>query len=238
MTADDLIEDDDFDGLPDDPEQRLAALIRKVRPRFAKYIESIDEREMGDHSILVAYHDFQSSVSALAAGWDIEYSGSFAPEPLSRYHMGDAREFMASLTSFVSKQRAVAEQKTRSNLAQINEKKKAEMREKVSELRKNINESGLNRRQKERLHKLLDDFERELSKPKPDLRILAGAMFIVGMAADFDGASSFIEKNSDWLAHSLVEAQAEWKDEDSSPPRQITYQPNPSEAPREQEPEG
>lgn len=208
MLMDNLISDEEIQALPDDLPTRYLGLIRLVRPRFLKRIDSMTGQTGSKPRSLAYWHEFQTAMIGYAKGWDIPAIAHCSTPEVHAYSQSDADKFYATLTQYEGEQRAIADQLARQSLVSIDTKTKAKMLTQVATLREQIDLAGLTIRRARRLHSLLDEFEIELNKGRSSWRIIIGnATMVVALFADFGGATETVTKFPQWVSEQIIEAQ-------------------------------
>lgn len=194
MNISELVMEEEWEDLPDDPEEAFAEIIRLAQPRLRQSEASIpDAFNENDHYEMV--HDlqfgFMTSLLGVAKRFKIHaFADYHVPHPQD-FDRSVNRQFQADLNSFLAQATAGRALRARETTVALTDETKSKIRSYLHGLKEIIDKADMLEPRKKVLLQKLADFERELDKRRVGVIqvalvaiALAGAPGALGASAD------------------------------------------------------
>lgn len=178
-----ILRQQDYEGLPDNPELRFAHLEEMARDRLFEILSHTEDINNTNYS---ARRQYVGTVQGLLR--------SIGREPISfgvsNEYLDDFEEFLENATSITTEFRLRNTEWNDSESVKISQRSRNIIENSIFTLRNSIDESDLSELKKSRLHGKLDDLLSELRRPRVRLGVVLGAVAAVSFA--IGGTTSFL----------------------------------------------
>lgn len=177
MSSYDLIPEEAYENLPQDPHDKFATIVRIAQANLARLLDDGNSRDFSDE----LRAQFISSITGAAEALGIEGLPDL-PEDVTDYRA--YTNFQVRLAGIVAKVRLQSKLVSRPHSVELGRINKAKIRQEVEQLRFNIKESDLPESKKQALLDKLDEFDVELEKQRlsfaKTMAIAASIMTAIG----------------------------------------------------------
>lgn len=177
MSEYDLIPEETYDSLPQEPNDKFAVLVRIAQTNLARLL---DQSNSNDFSTEIR-SQFISIIGGIADALGIEGLPAIGND-LADY--GQYQVFQVFLAGVVAKVRLQSQLVARPFSVELGRVTKAKIQQEIAQLRRSIDESDLSDAKKSALYDKLDDLETELEKKRLSfartMAIAASIMTIMG----------------------------------------------------------
>lgn len=165
MSIFNLVDPDELDDLPEDPQAAFMAVIRQTQRRLLDETAKLDpDNEHGWRQIDELRHSFMNLVVATAKRLEIDPFMSMEVPTLSAFRDTDHKQFQADLDHYLMQLMLDNSIRNKRDSVEILPNSKDRIRTYVHSLRGCIEKSNMTEAKREALLKKLDQFEQELEK--------------------------------------------------------------------------
>jgi len=209
MSEYDLIPDEVYENLPQDPHDKFAALVRVAQTNLARML---DDSGSGDFCTELRAQ-FMSTISGIAEALDIE---GLPPLDDNLTEYAQYTKFQVYLAGVVARVRLQGHLVARPHSVELERVTRARIHQEIEQLRRSIDESDLPDKKKEALRARLDDLQAEVTKTRVSfarlMAITAAIMVTVGEGTNFlanaPGAAGTIIRIIQWVGEDKEKEEA------------------------------
>lgn len=177
MSSYDLISDDFYENLPQDPHDQFVVLVREAQANLVRLLDDGDSRDFADE----LRSQFVTTISGTAEALGIDGLPALSDD-LSDYRY--YKTFQAVLAGLVARVRLQGQLVARPHSVELGRKNRARIQQEIDQLRASISGSDLPEKKKAALLEKLDELEEELSKRRLSfartMAIAASIMTVIG----------------------------------------------------------
>jgi hypothetical protein len=227
MSSYELIPEEVYENLPDDPHEKFVMIVKAAQANLARLLDDGNSRDFFDE----LRAQFISSLTSAADALGIDGLPEL-PEDMTDYRA--YKNFQVRLSGIVAKVRLQQSLVSRPHSVELGRVNKAWIRQEVAQLRVLIKDSDLPPSKRDALLEKLDEFDKELDKQRlgfaKTMAIAASIMTVVGAGtttlANSPKASEAIVKIIRLIGKDKELEEAE-RQRLSPPAKELVHQPKP-----------
>lgn len=184
----DFITPEEMEDLPEDNEAAFIQFVRIVKARFAERLRELPDQGAYEE-IEEARYGFQNVILGAAKQFEIPALSNYDLPSIENYSPQNYRQFRHDLTHYLAQIMLAASRRSRSDSVPLGVKTTDTIRAHIAHLRDAIdNDQKLTAAKRDRLHSLLDDLEKELTRRRIRLwavaRVVYEILALPGMASE------------------------------------------------------
>jgi len=187
----DFIHPGEAENLPENRELAFARFVELAQPRLAEKLAKIDSREVGAYDeAREARYGFHNVVMGAARKFGIEPFASAEMALIKNYSEEDYKQFRADLSLYITQIMLHAADRERNETVPLREKTRQSLLTYMFHLREAIENSRLPDWEKARLHERTNELEKEFTRPRVRIGIIAAIVMAI-LAAPGQMADSY-----------------------------------------------
>jgi hypothetical protein len=206
MNLFDFFKPEDFEALPEDPQQRFIELVR-IADKKLSIVTTQNASE--PYMVANANYGYQNIIIAAAKQLHIEGISDFYIPTAENYNDDSYRQFRADLNFYLTQMMLGGVEVDRANSVPLREETKQSIRTYIAHLRIAIDATEMAQEKRDRLHKKLDLLENELNRRRVRYTVIAGTLLtILGAPGALMGTYDAVVRVTNKIMHELALAKA------------------------------
>lgn len=208
MEINELIEPEEWDDLPEDPDEAFARIIQLAKSRYrAKLSETTDEYLLHDTA-----YGYMNALLGVGTSLGVQpFSTMEIPTP-QNFNDQMSREFESQLAFFMAKTQSDVAKRRRGQMVDVSARDRVTITVAAHRLRQKVEDSDLPQWKKKRLIESLKEFEKQLGSGRVNLTTITLTVVALmsapgGLAQTYDWVTDVFEPILRPLVDSKLEAE-------------------------------